>query len=150
MKTNKTKLVWTILLTVFSVEITIFLVGIVLLNPPLFLKDFSELAFSKKPETFTELYFTDHLSLPKQIKQGVPYYFEFTVHNLEYKDFTYVYEVTADTLILENGQFSLKHDETKTIPITFRISQPFERTKITVNLVNKNQPIHFWIEQEGF
>lgn len=149
MTTNKTKLIWTILITAFFVEIIVFLVGTVLLKNPSFFKDISRLALSKQPETFTELYFTDHLSLPKQIKQGVPYHFEFTVHNLEYKDFTYVYEVTADTLILENGQFLLKHDEIKTIPVTFRIVQPFERMKITVNLVNKNQPIHFWVEREG-
>lgn len=149
MKANKTKLVWTILITIFSVEIIIFLVGTVLLKKPSLLKDFSKLALSKQPETFTELYFTDHLSLPKQIKLGVPYSFKFTVHNLEYQDFTYVYEVTADNLILDKDQFSLKHDEVKTILVTFRIFRHFERIKITVNLVNKNQPIHFWLERNG-
>ena len=76
MKTNKTKLIWTILISIFSVEIAIFLVGIVLFKKPSFLKDFSGLALSKKPETFTELFFTDHLKLPKTISL----YHEYSFH----------------------------------------------------------------------
>jgi len=51
--------------------------------------------------------------------------------------------------ILNQGRFQLKHDETKTIPASIQISQPPKRTKITVSLINKNQPIHFWVEEKG-
>lgn len=110
------------------------------------------LPLRKQPETFTELYFTDHLNLPKEIELETPYSFEFSVHNQEHQDFTYTYEVTTNnqesTQVIVEGLFFLEHNEKKTIPVTFQISPPFERIKITVNLVNKNQPIHFWVEQE--
>lgn len=113
------------------------------------------LATTVKPETFTELYFANHLGLPKEIKLGTLYSFQFVVHNLEYRDFTYIYEVSAEDeegknkIILSRNRFLLKHDEIKTVPVTFKIINPFRRMKITVNLINKNQPIHFWVEQEG-
>lgn len=146
MNINVIKLIWIILIIALRANL------LLLKNSP-FLKDFPKIALSKQPETFTELYFTDHLNLPKEIELEVPYFFEFTTHNLEYEDFTYVYEVTMNggenTVVFDKGQFTLKHDEERTIPVTFHISQLTGRTKITVNLVNKNQPIHFWLEQGG-
>ena len=51
------------------------------------------LATTKIPETFTELYFEDHLSLPKEITLFKENNFKFTIHNLENKDMLYPYEV---------------------------------------------------------
>ena len=52
-----------------------------------------DISLKRKTEGSTELYFSDHLNLPKQIEIGKPYNFDFITHNLEYKDFTYTYEV---------------------------------------------------------
>lgn len=146
MNINVIKLIWIILIIALRV-------GLSTLKAPLFLRDFSKTVLSKQPETFTELYFTDHLDLPKEIELEVPYFFEFTTHNLEYEDFTYVYEVTMDdgenTVVFDKGQFTLKHGEEKTIPVTFHISQLTERIKVTINLINKKQSVHFWLGQEG-
>ena len=110
-------------------------------------------ALSKRPETYTELYFTDHLSLPKHLEPETQYEFEFSVHNLEYKDFTYVYEATATDekgeIILDGrSQLLLKHDETGNVDVAFQTPESFERIKISVNLVDKGQMIHFWGERE--
>ena len=51
------------------------------------------LATTVKPETFTELYFENHLSLPKEVTLFKEYNFKFTIHNLENKDMEYPYEV---------------------------------------------------------
>lgn len=151
-KINKISLIWTNLITSLIGGIIGGIIGsTVLLKSPSYFKEFSKTSLSKKPERFTELYFTDHLNLPKKIKLGTPYSFEFTIHNLEYQDFTYHYELTAEIdekkAVLGEGQFLLKHDEIKTLPLDFRIFKSFKRAKITLNLVNKNQPIHFWVEK---
>jgi len=51
------------------------------------------LATTVKPETFTELYFEDHLFLPSKITLFKENNFKFTIHNLENKDIEYPYEV---------------------------------------------------------
>jgi len=48
------------------------------------------LATTVKPETFTELYFEDHLSLPNMVTLFKENNFKFTIHNLENKDMEYV------------------------------------------------------------
>jgi hypothetical protein len=48
------------------------------------------LATTVKPETFTELYFEDHLSLPNKVTLFKEDNFKFTIHNLENKDMIYI------------------------------------------------------------
>lgn len=103
-----------------------------------------------QPETFTELYFEDHLDLPKHLASGEQASFAFTVHNLEYEDVTYEYAVTAtasgSATLMDTGSFMLKQDEYKTIPESFALKKSSARTQVTVTLKNKQQSIHFWIE----
>ena len=145
MKETKTGLNW-------KIVIIVIILGLLLFNWPSFVIKVPTFALSKRPETYTELYFTDHLNLPKQLEPETQYEFEFSVHNLEYKDFTYVYEITATDengeIILDKGQFLLKHDEVEDVGVTFQIPESFKRIKISVNLVNKNQIIHFWGERK--
>ncbi len=110
-------------------------------------------ALTPKPETFTELYLENHLTLPKEATANSQHEFAFTVHNLEYKTIDYPIEVYAEdeavpanTSALFNTTITLKHDESKTISVnpTFpRLGT--EREKIVVNLLNKNQKIYFWV-----
>lgn len=146
MNDTKTGLNWKII-------IVFLILGILLLDWPFFVNKIPTLALSKRPESYTELYFTDHLSLPKQLKLGTQYGFEFSIHNLEHKDFTYVYEVTATDeegeIILDGrSELFLKHDEIGNVDVAFQTPESFEQIKISVNLVNKNQTIHFWGERE--
>ena len=146
MKEIKTGLNW-------KIVIIVIILGLMLFNWPSFVIKVPTFALSKRPETYTELYFTDHLNLPKQLEPETQYEFEFSVHNLEYKDFTYVYEATATDekgeIILDGrSQLLLKHDETGNVDVAFQTPESFERIKISVNLVDKGQMIHFWGERE--
>ena len=116
------------------------------------------LATTVKQETFTELYFEDHLSLPSKVTFFKENNFKFVIHNLENKDMEYPYEVYIDLrgekLIIDKGSVFLKINEYKTITENFTITIPIDelfqlqRLKIIVNLVSKNQQIHFWMGKE--
>ena len=107
----------------------------------------------RKPEGTTELFFSDHFNLPKQIEAGEPYSFEFTTHNFEYEELTYFYEVIVSNNevnnLMKKGEFVLQHDQTITIPVEFIMSDNFGRAKVVVRLTNKNQEINFWVEESS-
>lgn len=103
-----------------------------------------------EPEPYTELYFEDHLQLPQLFKLNEENEFAFTVHNLEYKTMTYDYTVMANSTtsaaLVDQGKITLNHDESKTINEKFTIRNPHQKVKLTVNLDNKDQAIHFFTE----
>ena len=105
-----------------------------------------------QPETFTELYFEDNLHLPSEVIPGHPYFFQFTLHNLEGKDMEYPYEVYIevgqDKLIFDKGTVFVKENDYKTIQERFATSSVLPKSEIVVDLINKNQQIDFWIEEE--
>ena len=107
---------------------------------------------NKQTEPFTELYFEDHQSLPKEIELGKEYFFKFTIHNLENKRTEYFYEIKQEidnkSEVLNTHLFSMDHNHSITFIEQFRINQRFENAKIMVNLLNKNQEIHFWVKQK--
>ena len=128
-------------------------IGIILLiNYVPSVKEAFILATTKKPETFTELYFEDHLSLPKEITLFKENNFKFTIHNLENKDMEYPYEVYMDIngekQSINKSSVLIKNNEYKTITQTFIITTQIQRAKIVVNLIDKNQPIHFWMGED--
>ena len=108
-----------------------------------------DLATTVKPETFSELYFENYLNLPKDTTLNTKRFFHFTVHNLEYKDMLYVYEVYLDKdgkkLLIQDGTIKLRQDEYKTTDVSYTLFYPIKRAKVVVNLRNKNQQIDFWI-----
>ena len=126
-----------------------FIFTVFFLNKNTLLSNLNKYNLLPKPEPLTELYFEDHTKLPKAIVSEKEYQFGFVVHNLEYKDFIYDYSVIAEAsksaTILAKGSFSLKHDEYKTVSEKFSISDEDLKTKIIVNLDNKKQGIHFWV-----
>jgi len=120
------------------------------------LKDIKVFAGKLKPnpERFTELYFEDHTLLPKIALNNTVYDFSFTVRNLEYTPMEYPYKVyiepeNGERQILDEGSFYLKHDEYKTIVEGFKILSTDRRVKVTVELIDKKQLIHFWMEAES-
>jgi len=111
-----------------------------------------------KPEAFTELYFEDHLSLPNKVALFKENNFKFTIHNLENKDMKHLYEVYIDLsgekLMIDNSSVLLKNNDYKTITEVFTIMIPIaeifqlQKVKVIVNLIDKNQQIHFWMGEE--
>ena len=110
------------------------------------------LATTVKPETFTELYFEDHLSLPDEVTLFKENNFKFTIHNLENEDMEYPYEVYIDVNreknMIDKSSVLIENNEYKTITEDFTITVPMQRAKVVINLINKNQQIHFWMEEE--
>jgi hypothetical protein len=113
-------------------------------------KEAVALATTVKPETFTELYFENHRSLPSKITYNEDNKFKFTIHNLENKDMNYPYEVyinlNGEKQIIEKSSVFIKSGKYKTIDEDFTISLPTARVEVIANLINKNQQIDFWIE----
>ena len=109
-------------------------------------------ALSVKPESFTELYFEDHLNLPDTVSLTEENSFEFTIHNLENKEMEYPYEVYIDIdggkNIIETNTIVLKREEYYTISENFSITSPIEKARVVVNLIDKKQQIGFWIKME--
>jgi hypothetical protein len=141
------KLLLAVELIVFAVLFIMSVAKLISSNPVI--KETIALATTVKPETFTELYFENHNDLPKTINPNQNYSFIFTIHNLEYKNMNYPYSVyleTADTkIILDQGTFTLENNGYKSIKESFG---PLKNTrmKITVELVNRNQVIDFWMD----
>jgi hypothetical protein len=102
-------------------------------------------------ETFTELYFEDNLHLPSQVIPKRPYFFQFTLHNLEGKDMEYPYEVYIevgqDKLLFDKGTLFVQENGYKTIQERFAITDILRKGEIVVDLVNENQHIDFWIQK---
>ena len=107
------------------------------------------LATTVKAETFTELYFEDHLYLPDKVTLFKENNFKFTIHNLENKDMEYPYEVYIDVnrekQMIDKDSVLIKNNEYKTISEAFTITVPMQRAKVAINLISKNQQIHFWM-----
>ncbi len=125
-------------------------VGILLYNAFPSLRENVALATTVKPETFTELYFEDHLKLPQETTLEKTYSFKFTVHNLEYKDMDYPYEVyiasnSAKLMTIDKGTISLKHDQYQTVLERYVLEGKIKRAKVVVDLPSKKQQIDFWI-----
>ncbi len=110
------------------------------------------LATTREAQTFTELYFENHLSLPVKVTLFEENNFKFTIHNLENKDMEYPYEVYFDTngekQMISMDSVLIEDNEYKTIAVDFTITTPIPRSRVVVNLVDKNEQINFWIEVE--
>lgn len=111
-------------------------------------------ALTPKPERFTELYFEDHLNLPKQVEFNTSYPVSFTIHNLEGRQMTYDVQIALVGETSESPQVNVLTqtvdvyaNESKTVTIELRVPALFsERAKMIVNLANLDQTIHFWME----
>ena len=130
----------------------IIVIGFLLVECAPSVKEALILATTVKPETFTELYFEDHLFLPNKVTLFKENIFKFTIHNLENKDMVYIYEVYIDVnrekQMIDKNSVLIKNNEYKTITKDFTITVPTQRVKVVVNLIGKNQQIHFWMAEE--
>jgi len=94
-----------------------------------------------KQERFTELYFDDHVNLPKQIQKGEKISFSFVIHNLEGKKWDYPYAIF---FISQNGQVT--KIEEKTVTLSNGEFKTIEESYIS-NLAENNGGIHVALQQ---
>lgn len=153
--TNKNKMIFLIASIVFV--LILFVLGtasieITSLSSSSWEETFS-FATTAKPERLTELCFESHHLLPGEIRLNEEINFEFTICNLEGEDLEYIYEVfmlwqNQKTIIGRDSIF-IKKNESETINQKFLLDEWIAgRIKIVVNLVNKNQQIHFWVDMD--
>jgi len=115
------------------------------------IKEAIVLATSVKPEAFTELYFENHNDLPKSITSGEKYNFTFSIHNLEDKDVEYSYIVYLQTedikVTLDENKIIVRNNELQSINEELG---PLKKSKmkIVVELINRNQQIYFWLDNQ--
>ena len=151
-KTNKSKMI--IFITFIILVGVLFVLGTAFIEIPSF-SSFSweetiSLATTARPERLTELYFENHHLLPGNIQLNEEINFEFTVCNLEGEDLEYIYEVfmlwqNQKTIIGRESIF-IKKNESETFNEKFLLDEWLPgRIKVVVNLINKNQQIHFWL-----
>lgn len=109
------------------------------------------LATTVQPERFTELYFEDHLDLPKRAVVDEDMSFRFTIHNLEHSTMEYPYEMYIQfgdrKQSLEKSSVTLRHDEYRTILKSIKLVEPVDRARVVISLTQKNQEIAFWVEK---
>jgi hypothetical protein len=111
-----------------------------------------KLATTKQPEPFTELYFTDPESLPGTIPQApseLP--ISFVIHNQESRAMDYTYRVSfkdaQSSVTLPEGKVALQDGQSQSITQHLSVPQGQGRGEISVQIVNKSQQIHYWLER---
>jgi hypothetical protein len=95
------------------------------------------------PESFTELYFSNHQELPKSINLNQKYNYEFMIHNLENREYQYDYTISTELynfdLSCENPDLWLEGNETRKTetddPALF-IKEPIYTITFNYRLVN--------------
>jgi len=75
--------------TLYNTMIWTLIIGIVIVIATLFLT-------RPAPENFTELYFNNHQTLPKYVNLEEKYNYEFTIHNLENRQYQYDYTLSTE------------------------------------------------------
>jgi len=105
-------------------------------------------------EPLTEVYFENHTSLPNVVFLNQTYNFTFTIHNLEYREMNYTYNITAEYLSrlyhMDEGNFSLNNNESISISEGFYFTNGFNRAKINIYVIKDNNEtidLHFWIQE---
>lgn len=150
-----------------TIYISLFIIGVIIfLLTSLFIYQNRQAILnitSPKSEPFTELYFQNITNLPvKNIIQAnkflnlvnsppISYSFQFTIHNLENKNMNYSYEVYSignEKTSIDVRNVFIKSNDKKTISEIFSLSKIYPKTKIVINLINKNQQIAFWMEEK--
>jgi hypothetical protein len=107
-----------------------------------------------EPEKLTELYFNNSSTLPSTYIPGVPQLISFTVHNLEYQNWTYHYSVTAisssNTITsISSGTFKLSQNQYKSVPVDVAIPDLGSKVEVDVTLSAPNQSIDYLVNRSG-
>lgn len=123
-----------ILYILFFIILSLTLAGIIIYlegNPP-------------KGEQFTEIYFSNHTSLPKHMVIGKEYNISFTI--IPHENCVYEYSLNYSGDVFFTGELIVPEGENKTIQHKFTPDKISETDKFTVMLKcrNKIYDIYFW------
>lgn len=103
-----------------------------------------------EPEPLSELYFEDHINLPKNFQPGVPQTLRFTIHNIEYKPMKYTVDVSArigDKLTpIQSGTVLLAHNAFETLKQDVTLTEA-TRTAVLISL-DSGQKIQVWMDPQ--
>ena len=111
----------------------------------------------RSEHSLTELYFENYEQLPKKIELGKVYDFSFTVNNKNFYAREYLYSIAHErysgSVIIDSGYseveyITLRPYEKRTVTASFKITNSFDFAKIKIKLINSEQEIHFWVEEE--
>src|SRR3989338_3599882 len=104
-------------------------------------------------EPYTEFYFEDFRSLPDFGNSSVD--FSYNIRNAEGADLRYRVDVYVEYFSSRTNKFTKGYASTNivTVPngkivtqkITMPLSAPFEKARITAEITDKDQRLHFWI-----
>ncbi|HSE61332.1 MAG TPA: hypothetical protein VLA88_03480 [Candidatus Saccharimonadales bacterium] len=110
------------------------------------------LATTRQPETLTELYFADAEALPSSLvvtEQELPV--SFVIANREAKTMEYTYRVTfsdgKQTVTTPDGSVILQDGQSQAITQSIKVPAGTARGEVSVQIINKSQRIHFWLER---
>lgn len=114
--------------------------------------------YRTQSEPYTELYFEDHLHLPRKLVPGQPLEFRYTVVNHQNKQMRYPVEIYLQdesdpplVLSLANSELSLKPEETTTQQFSIQLPKMLkQKNQIIVKLADQDQSIHFWVNVASF
>ena len=141
---------------------------IFLANYSVFVRQLDNWQLLPRPDSLSELYFTNERQLPSVLKVGSSQKIIFTVHNLEQQTTTYHYKVVAATTgndaghLLGEGRLTLDHDQfettsqTVTVPslgirLVMKVDLEYERLASGETLPQQQkQSIFFWAKAVGF
>ena len=153
--TNKNKMIFLIASIVFV--LILFVLGtasieITSLSSSSWEETFS-FATTAKPERLTELYFESHHLLPGEIRLNEEINFEFTICNFEGEDLEYIYEVFMlwqnQKNIIDSDSIFIRKNESETVIQKYLLDELLVgKIKVAVDLINKNQQIHFWVDMD--
>ncbi len=105
-------------------------------------------------EHLTELYFNNHLSLPKLSRAGNKISFSFTIHNLEGKEMEYPYSVYIKSgtiespTIVDSNKILVKSGESKVISETYTFKSSPATAVVFAELTDLHQNIHFLLSDK--
>lgn len=109
------------------------------------------LATTRQPEPFTELYFDNIESLPQKATPGQSVSVSFVIRNLENQQFQYQYAITftdsQGAVRLYEGDVQIQSSQSQTITHNVVVPDGQGRGKVGVQLTNKGQSVHYWLER---
>jgi hypothetical protein len=139
-------------------KLVFLLIGIALVVNVLFFLNFNRafvhneliaLDLLPKPETMTELYFTNNVNLPSTVTGNQTISFSFVIHNLEMTDYQYVYNVSVNVNgtkhVVDSGRVLVKNDQYYVKNEKFELTSSPGKQEVVVELTNMQQSIDFWV-----
>jgi hypothetical protein len=111
------------------------------------------LATTRQPQRVTELYFAEPTKIPPGAEPGEHVPVNFIIRNLEAVDTDYQYQVTftsaeGQVTPLAEAKVHLANGQAYQVKETIVIPEGTSRGEVRVQLVDKKQSIHFWLERK--